>query len=222
VTENGLNVHDLVAHVEAVDRAFADEADVERYGFIGAGEVPAITAEHAAHHTGESFAETVTRFRRTRADLVALGESLPEEQRLGGYVRDDALVIRAFETWTHTDDIARVLGREPTEPTAGTMRAMCELAMRTLPVAMAAAGTPHPERTARMVLTGPGGGEWTIACGPGEPVGPEADVVVTTSALELCRRFADRIEAHEMVMQVDGDETLARELVTSANVFAGL
>src|SRR5690349_9381038 len=143
VTENGLTVHELVAHVEAVDRAFADEADTPRYGFIGAGEMPTITAEHAAQHTDESFAETVSRFRRTRADLVALGGTLDEEHRLGGYRRDDTLVIRTFETWTHNDDIRRALGRDDALPAPAVIRAMSELAMHSLPMAMAVAGTAH-------------------------------------------------------------------------------
>jgi uncharacterized protein (TIGR03083 family) len=223
VTHNGLSVHDLVAHVEAIDRAFVAEADEARYGFIGGPEVEEITAEVLPQHAGESFAETVTRFRRTRADLVALGDRLPRDRRLAGYKRDDTLVIRAFETWTHHDDISRALNRDRTLPAPAVMRAMAELSMQSLPLAMAVKGTPHPERTARLILTGPGGGEWTIACGPGEPrPGAAPDVVIRTSVVEWCRRFADRLAPDEVPMEVDGDAELARELATAANAFAGL
>src|SRR5262249_34871517 len=127
-----------------------------------------------------------------------------------------------FETWTHHDDIARVLDRDSTLPAPAVMRSMAELAMRSLPLAMAVKGTPHPERTARMVLTGPGGGEWTIACGPGEPTGATPDVVLTASVVAFCRRFADRLAPDALSMTVDGDTELARELVAAANAFAGL
>ena len=222
VTENGLTVHELIAHIEAVDRAFVDEATAPKYGFIGAAEMAPITEAGAAHHRGESFAETVARFRRTRADLVALGASLPADKRLGGYRRDDTLIIRAFETWTHHDDICRVLGRGEELPAPGVMRSIAELAMQSLPLAMAVQGTPHSDRTARMVLTGPGGGEWTIACGPGEPSATQVDVVVTASIVDFCRRFADRLAPDEVAVTVEGDADLARELVTVANAFAGL
>jgi uncharacterized protein (TIGR03083 family) len=221
-TENGLTVHELVAHVEAVDRAFVNEATAPRYSFIGAADMPTITAEHATRYAGESFAETVTRFRRTRAELIALGESLPADQRLGGYERDDTLVIRAFETWTHNDDLRRVLGHDNAVPEAGVMRAMAELAMQSLPLAMAVQGTAHADRTARIVLTGPGGGEWTIVCGPGDPVAGSPDVVVTASVVDFCRRFADRLTPDEVSFGTEGDAELGRELVTAANAFAGL
>jgi uncharacterized protein (TIGR03083 family) len=221
VTHNGLSVRDLVAHVEAIDRAFVAEATTPRFRLIGAAEVEAITAETLPQHAGESFGETVTRFRRTRSELVALGDRVPADQRLAGYRRDDSLVIRAFETWTHQEDIERALGRDRTVPAPAVMRAMTELAMHSLPLAMAVRGTAHAGRTARIVLTGAGGGEWTIACGPGQP-GPVADVVIRTSAVDWCRRFADRLAADEVPLDVDGDVDLARELVSAANAFAGL
>jgi hypothetical protein len=46
--------------------------------------MPAITDAHAARHAGESFAETVTRFRRTRAELIELGDALEADEHLGG------------------------------------------------------------------------------------------------------------------------------------------
>jgi len=221
-TENGLTVHSLVAHVEAVDRAFAAEADNPRFGFIGANEVEAITAEALPSCDGESFAETVTRFRRTRSELAGLAERVPESQRLGGYRRDDTLVVRAFETWTHGDDIRRAIGLTNSPPAASVMHRMAELAMHSMPLAMAVSGTDRSARTARFVMTGPGGGVWTIACGPGGEPDATPDVEIEVSVVDFCRRFADRIEPDAVPMTVTGDEQLARELVTAANAFAGL
>ncbi len=222
ITHNGLSVHELVSHVEAIDRAFVAAADRAEYAFIGPAEVETITAATLPEHEGEPFAETVTRFRRTRADLVDVADRVPLDKRVAGYGRDDTLVIRAFETWTHHDDICHALGRDETVPAPAVMRAMAELAMRSMPLAMSVRGTAQPHRTARLVLTGAGGGEWTIACGPGEPTSGAADVVIRASVIDWCRRFADRLEPDELPMEVDGDADLARELVSAANAFAGL
>jgi uncharacterized protein (TIGR03083 family) len=220
VTHNGLNVHDLVAHVEVIDRAFVDEVDTNV--FIGANEVAQITAVDLAQHGGESFAQTVTRFRRTREELIGLGDRLPKDARVAGYSRDSSLVVRAFETWTHHDDIRRALGRDDELPAPAVVRAMAEVAMGSLPLALAMRGVARPGRTARVVLTGPGGGEWTFACEPGAEPGAVADVVISTDVMDLCRRFADRLDADRLPMTVDGDEELARELVGAADAFAGL
>ncbi len=221
-THNGLSVRDLVSHVEAIDRAFVGEADRTRYQLIGAAEVAQITAETLPEHAGESFAETVTRFRRTRAYLVGLADRVAPEKRLAGYTRDDTLVIRAFETWTHHDDIREALGREETLPAPAVIRAMTELSIRSLPLAMAVRGTAHSHRIARLVLTGAGGGEWTFACAPGEAAGGAPDVVIRVSVVDWCRRVADRIEPDAMPIEVDGDAELAHDVVRAANAFAGL
>ena len=220
-THNGLSVRDLVSHVEAIDRAFVGEVSATPT-LIGAAEVAEITAETLPEHAGEPFAETVTRFRRTRADLVGLADTVPPDRRVAGYGRDDSLVIRAFETWTHHDDIRQALGREESLPAPAVMRAMAELSVRSMPLAMAVRGTAHPHRIARLVLTGAGGGEWTFACGPGEPAAGVADVVIRASVVDWCRRFADRLEPDAVPIEVDGDAELAKELVSAANAFAGL
>ncbi len=221
-TENGLSVHDLVAHVEAVDRAFVAEADDARYGFIGADEVAVITEETLPQHADESFAQTLARFRSTRRELIELADRLPESQRLAGYERDDALVIRAFETWTHDDDIRRATGLPGSPPNPAAIRRMAELAMQSLPLAMAVRGTDRSSATARFVMTGPGGDVWTIACGPAEPHPGQPDVEIEVPIVDFCRRFADRVAVEDVPMRVTGDDQLARELVSAANAFAGL
>jgi uncharacterized protein (TIGR03083 family) len=221
-TENGLTVRQLVQHVEAIDRAFVEAADGPASARIGPDEVEAITSRDLAGRAGEPFAETVTRFRRTRGQLAGLRERLPADQRVAGYRRDDTLVIRAFETWTHHDDARRALDQEESLPAAEVMRTMAELAMKSLPLALAVRGAARPGLTARMVLAGAGGGEWNVACAPGESPSPNADIVVRASVVDWCRRFADRIEVDDFPMTVDGDVELARDLVAAANAFAGL
>jgi hypothetical protein len=74
----------------------------------------------------------------------------------------------------------------------------------------------------RLVLEGAGGGEWVLPCSPGEDPSPRADAVIRASVVDWCRRFADRIEADDVGVVVDGDRELARDLVGAANAFAGL
>src|SRR5579862_4543226 len=71
---------------------------------------------------------------------------------------DALLVVRAFEMWTHDEDIRRATARPlpPLEP--GQLARMTELAVQLLPAGMARAGRALPGTAARLVLTGPGGG----------------------------------------------------------------
>jgi uncharacterized protein (TIGR03083 family) len=221
-THNGLTVHELVQHLEAIDRAFVDAAHDPTAAYIGPREVEAVTARDLSERAGEPFAQTITRFRSTRGQLVRLREQLPADRHVAGYERDDTLVIRAFETWTHHDDLRRALARDATLPDAEVLRTMAELAMKALPLALAATDAARPGRTARIVLDGAGGGEWIVPCAPGESPSPNPDVVVRASVVDWCRRFADRIEPDDMSVTFDGDAGLGRDLVAAANAFAGL
>jgi hypothetical protein len=87
---------------------------------------------------------------------------------------------------------------------------------------LAAKGYEYPGRTARVVLTGPGGGDWTIACSGSETVGTVPDVVLRAPVEEFCRRFADRLVVDAVPFEADGDADLGRALVDAAPAFAGL
>jgi hypothetical protein len=74
------------------------------------------------------------------------------------------LIVRAFELWTHDDDIRRVAGLPLTEPDRPTLRLMTELAAGLLPHAAARMGQ-RDRVSVHLVLTGPGGGTWDLAVG---------------------------------------------------------
>jgi uncharacterized protein (TIGR03083 family) len=221
VTHNGLDAHELVGHIEAVDRAFVNAADKPDV-YIGPEEVARITEVALPQIRRETFAQTHSRMRETRKQLVALGVRVRADCRVAGYSRDDALVLRAFETWTHHDDLRRALGKPTQAPAPAVLRAMAELAISSLPVAAAVRGVAAPGRTARLRLTGAGGGEWTIPCAAGEEPAPEPDVVITASVLDWCRVTADRIAPADLDCAADGDAQLAAALVGAASAFAGL
>ena len=69
---------------------------------------------------------------------------------------------------------------------------MSDLAGRILPLALAVAGRTRDDMTARLVLTGDGGGEWLVAMGGGA-AGATPDVTVTADVVEWCRLVGDRI-----------------------------
>jgi uncharacterized protein (TIGR03083 family) len=216
-------VRELVAHVAIIDEAFVAAADeTAKPVLIGADHVEALTAAELPAITDWSFEQICARFSVARGALVDLDSRLAPTTAIGGYSLAAVLVIRTFETWTHHDDILAATGRAAQEIEAPVLRTMSELAIQTLPVAMAARGYAFPGSTARIVMTGPGGGDWTIAVTPHEPVAPIPHVVLRVSAIEFCRRFADRLTVDEVPLEIEGDADLARALVDAAPAFAGL
>ena len=222
VTYNGLTVRDLVAHVAIIDEAFVVGAGEQTQAPVAADLVAELTAAELPVIAGWSFEQIRDRVRRARAALVALGDRLPSDARAGGYSLGSALVIRAFETWTHHDDILAALGRVEQAPEPPVMRAMAELAVHTLPVAMSASGYEYPGRTARVVMTGPGGGDWTFSVDGAEPAAAVPDVVLRVPVEAYCRRFADRVAVDDVPFEIEGDADLGRALVDAAPAFAGL
>ncbi|HTK15237.1 MAG TPA: maleylpyruvate isomerase family mycothiol-dependent enzyme [Acidimicrobiia bacterium] len=223
VTFNGLTVRELVAHVAIIDEAFVAGADeTATRVLITADYVEALTRAELPATAGWSFEQICARFYAARRDLIDLGGRLAPTTRTGGYTLASALVIRTFETWTHHDDILAATGRVAPEIEAPVMHTMSELAIQTLPLAMTAKGYAYPGATARIVLTGPGGGDWTIAVTPNEAVAPIPHVVLRVPAVELCRRFADRRSVDEVPFEIEGDPELGRALVDAAPAFAGL
>jgi len=112
VTYNGLTVRELVAHVAIIDEAFVAGAD-DSVGpmLIGADHVETLTRAELPATTARSFDEICARFYAARRSLIDLERTVPETGRVGGYPLASALVIRAFETWTHHDDIVEATGR---------------------------------------------------------------------------------------------------------------
>lgn len=129
------------------------------------------------------------------------------------------LITRVFEIWTHDEDIRRATGRPLVAPDPGRLRRMSRIAVPSVAFGMAIGGMDASGRTARIVLTGPGGGTWDQALGLGETAGrPEAIVVV--DVVDYCRLAAQRIAPHEVHAAVEGDEQLARQILAGAGVFS--
>jgi uncharacterized protein (TIGR03083 family) len=141
--------------------------------------------------------------------------------------RRQSVVVRAFEIWNHGEDVRRAVGRPVTAPTPAHQHLMAELGVRALPLMLAARGRTHPGRSARVVLTGPGGGDWLIPLAPGETPSVPA-VTLTMDVVEFCFRVADRRRPEELSTRVavvddtDPDEAdrLIADLLESASALA--
>ncbi|MFI6909563.1 maleylpyruvate isomerase family mycothiol-dependent enzyme [Nonomuraea sp. NPDC050394] len=120
-----------------------------------------------------------------------------------------AMVQRAFETWTHAEDIRAAVGRPRGAPPAGEhLRQIVEFGLGMLPRALKG---PRRHVSATFVLTGPGGGTWTVPLAePSERVA----VLLSAEAAGFCTLLAGR--AREFPYAAEGDPGLARDLVAAA------
>jgi uncharacterized protein (TIGR03083 family) len=125
------------------------------------------------------------------------------------------LVAHTFELWTHADDVRGALGRPLEPPTPGVLRAMSDLSVRNLFSATLVTAPHQFERSAKVVLTGPGGGYWLLGDPPGEP-----DVTIVADVVEYCRMVSRRLDAAELDADIRGDRQLALDLFEASQLLA--
>jgi uncharacterized protein (TIGR03083 family) len=218
-----LDVQGLVGHLIGVehdmqvalagDRGVADANHVESTQAAALGQ--------AAHPPAQTLADWRRAADRT-LDLIQAQESADPKAhgvRVALYgMRLSAstlLVVRAFELWTHENDIRQAVGWAASVPDPSTLRLMTDLAARLLP--QAGAGLPDPVDV-RLVLTGPGGGTWDVTVGSG-PAAPAA-ISIVTDAVGFCRLAANRIGPAELDVIVTGDPGRAAAVLAAATTLA--
>ncbi|MGR6921835.1 maleylpyruvate isomerase family mycothiol-dependent enzyme [[Actinomadura] parvosata] len=123
-----------------------------------------------------------------------------------------ALVQRTFETWTHADDIRTATDRSRAAPRPEHVRMIAEFGLALLPRAMNLRG-PRRDVSVTIVLTGPGGGTWTI---PLSPASDHVGVLLSADAVDFCRLLANRWLPGCFPYAAEGDPALARDLVRAA------
>ena len=213
------SVHGLMAHLLVIERYMA--------GLVGLAAPPIEGAvdDHLAMGATAIAAELTGNFRRTFAawktqatDTIAAIRSRPEalDDRVvfhGWPVSVETLLVaRAFEVWTHADDIRRATGRPLLTPPPCDLRAMSMFSIGTLPLLVPAELVKGP---ARIVLTGPGGGTFDLD-GPGS----ERTVTLVADIVDYCRTAARRIDIDAMPAVIEGDRDQAEALLTAARVLA--
>jgi uncharacterized protein (TIGR03083 family) len=221
----GLDVQGLVGHLTGV------EEDVHR---CLAGDPAVAEADHAESTQPAAARQAGRPPARTRAEWRQAADHTLELARTADLDREVAvhgirlplgalLVARAFEVWTHDNDIRRAAGLPPSVPDASTLRLMTELAARLLPAAAVAAAAaartgPGSPTSLHLVLTGPGGGTWDLVLGESPPGG--AAITIVTDAVGFCRLVANRVTPAELDLYLTGDQGRAAAVLAAAAALA--
>ena len=227
-TTNGLRVGELVAHLAAMESAVAEGVGAPVV-IEAPMDIEARTEVFVAAFADRALTDGRSRWRASVDALAGWADAGGETGRFPWWgvdaPRRNVLMARAFELWTHADDIRVALGR-PTEPPAPeTLGMMSDVAVRALTDAVSFTGRAHPGRSARVVLTGGGGGEWIVPLAPTGDTDPSAhapDVTITADVVDFCRLVGDRLAPHELGCEIEGDATLAADLLAAAPAFATL
>jgi uncharacterized protein (TIGR03083 family) len=217
-----LDVQGLVGHLTGVEgdvqRAVAGDPDVASADHV------ASTQPAARQQRGRSPEETRRGWRaavdRTLAALrgADLGAAAPMhgmQLPLG-----TLLVVRAFELWTHENDIRDVIGLTASVPDAATLRLMTDLAVQLLPHGVARVSADVAPVDVHLVLTGAGGGTWDVVIGKRGAPAHAAEVVIVADAVGFCRLVGDRISAAELGAHVTGATDLAATVLAGAAALA--
>jgi uncharacterized protein (TIGR03084 family) len=216
------NVQDVVAHLSATDRLLTDQLARHPEERPGVGDlVDASTAAAIERERGRRPEETrATWKRQTRALCAGLNgaEAADKVWIRQGMRLDNAVVARAFETWVHTVDIAGAVGRSLPDPLPEHLHAIAGLGVRALPAAFSSRGL-RSKGLARIVLDGPGGGDWLVTLGGDGASAPV--VTLRMDALEFCMLAADRRDPSTIDVSITGDRDVGRHLLESAPAFAG-
>jgi hypothetical protein len=128
-----------------------------------------------------------------------------------------ALVVRAFEIWTHADDIRRATGRPLDTPPPEELRTMSSTSVTGLPALLAVTGGPPMEPT-RVVLTGPGGGTFDLGGAPRRK--GAASHLLVADVVDYCRMVARRVEPAGLGADRAGDQVLLHALLVAASAIA--
>ncbi|GAA4601114.1 uncharacterized protein (TIGR03083 family) [Actinoplanes octamycinicus] len=211
-----LTVHDLLAHLAAVDGLVAAALGLPVEPPARPGETLTVRTETVLRRERDRPAEQTRRSWRAQADAVCrslvtgpevaavfLGQPLPLA---------DAMTARAYETWIHGEDIAAATGRPVVPPLPEHVHPMADLAARLLPRVVR-----RRPAAVRLHLTGPGGGTWTV---PLSPVAVRPAAELTLDVVEFCRLAGARRDPARLDVRIDGDGALAREFLAAVPALA--
>jgi uncharacterized protein (TIGR03083 family) len=219
-----LDVQGLVGHLIGVEHdvqsALAGDPGVADANHVESTQAAALG--QAVHPPAQTRADWRRAADRT-LDLTQAEESADPEARgvrvaLYGMrlSASTLLVVRAFELWTHENDIRRVAGLPASVPDTAALSLMTELAATSLPLAAEQTGQPGPTEL-RLVLTGPGGGSWDVAFG-GDAA--PAAITIVTDAIGFCRLVANRAAPADLDLNTAGDPGRVAGLLAAATTLA--
>jgi uncharacterized protein (TIGR03083 family) len=215
-----LDVQGLVGHLTGVEsdlqRAMSGDPEV------GAAEHVKSTQAAADRQAGRLPAQTLGEWheavRRTLTLVTTAG--LHDVITLHGVPLPlhAWLVARAFELWTHENDIRGACGLGAAVPDAPTLTQMTRLAATLLPVVLSQAAPGH-RTSLHLVLTGSGGGTWDVEAGDAGL--PDHDqLCIVTDTVGFCRLVANRAEPAELELYITGDRGAADGILAAATALA--
>jgi uncharacterized protein (TIGR03083 family) len=231
---DGWTVHDVVVHLVANESLLAAALGVPVRSIPEtATDNERRTAQARARHAGQSPAQAVAELEAaaeaTATEIAARGEARldePIDWWGGHWATQMAVLVRAFETWTHADDIRRAVGAGMVVPPPSSLLTMAHAACGIVPRTLAARSGYQPGRLVRFRFTDLGDAAWDVDLGPAagvRPAGDDAvDAEIVTDAAALCRGMSARIDPDELEYAVFGDELLASDIIDSLPVLAVL
>jgi uncharacterized protein (TIGR03083 family) len=169
------------------------------------------TADVIAHEYGRTPEETVADW-SAQADALLATDEARDAERAARAVElmgmrlpvADQFLVRAFETWIHTDDIGRALGLSVPPPPEAHLWQLIRLAVRVLGLALGPAAPP-------VLLAVNGGDRWVL--------GSDADPVRAELALDpvdFCLLVGGRYAPEEVPRGSSGDEGAVRNVLERA------
>jgi len=231
---SGWTVHDVAVHLVANATLLASELRVPVTGIPetatdNEGRTAQARARHAGRPPAWAVAELEAAAAATDAELAARGEGRLDEPIEWWGRRTPtrlAVLVRAFETWTHTDDIRRAVGAGVVDPPPASLLTMAHTACGLVPSMLAARGHRHPGRLVRFRFTDFGDAAWDVDLGRVagvRPAGSEAvDAELVTDAPAFCRAVSARVDLRRAALAVVGDERLAGDVVDALPALAVL
>ncbi|WP_240197126.1 maleylpyruvate isomerase N-terminal domain-containing protein [Nonomuraea lactucae] len=163
---------------------------------------------------------------RAQADALCrhlAGLDPASQARLDGVespVRDHILA-RCLETWIHTDDAARTAGVRLPHPIPEHIHPTADLCARLLPWTMLLSGLDGGGRAITLTLTGPGGGEWHVPLGVEDTAPAEPQAHITADVVDFCFLLGGRGDPASFPAELEGDLSLARDVLSTSPALSG-
>ena len=222
------DVHGTVAHLIAADEHLARRLglDTRVPDAYSAEEAPweeawsARTVDVIAYEHERAPEQTVATWAGQAAALLATPEARDPE--LAAHATTlmgvrlpvaDHFVVRAFETWIHTDDIGRALGLAVPPPPAAHLGQLVRLAVRILGLALGPAAPP-----VLFALAGGGDDAQWVLGSEDEPV--RAELVL--DPVDFCLLVGGRYAPEEVPRGATGDAAAVQQVLERAASLAWL
>jgi uncharacterized protein (TIGR03083 family) len=230
----GWTVHDVAVHLAANQSLLASELGVPVRGIPEtATDNEARTAQARARHAdlppARAVAELEACAAAVDAEVIARGEDrldapiewwgMPTATRI-------VLLVRAFEAWTHADDIRRAVGADLVDPPPASLLTMAHAACGFVPTALAARQRSYPGALARFRFEDLGDAAWDVdltVAGSVRPAGDGAvDAEIAVGAAAFCRGMSGRVAPADFAYDAVGDAQLVRDIVDALPALAVL